>query len=74
MVLGNSLQRVADEPDVALLEVVEPAEIVEDLAGRGSADSALMVKSRRAASSSQSSVKATVARRPSVGDVAAQGS
>ena len=62
---------IADEADVARLEVVEPAEIVEHLAGhRDRRTSALMVKSRRAASSFQSSVKATVARRPSVRDVA----
>ena len=33
MVLGNALQRVADEAHVALLEVVEAAEIIEDFAG-----------------------------------------
>ena len=74
MILGDALQRIADEAHAALLEVVEPAEIIEDLAGqRDRRTSALIVKSRRAASSRQSSVKATVARRPSVDDVAAQG-
>ena len=32
MILGDALQRVADEADVALLEIGEPAEIVEQLA------------------------------------------
>ena len=32
MILGDALQRIADEADVALLEVGEAAEIVEDLA------------------------------------------
>jgi hypothetical protein len=66
MILGDAGQRIADEADPARLEVGQAAEIVEHLAAAGSADSALMVKSRRAASSRQSSVKATVARRPSV--------
>ena len=34
MVFGDALKRVADEADVALLEIVEPAEIIEDFAGR----------------------------------------
>ena len=33
MILGNSLQGIADEANVALAEIVEAAEIVEDLAG-----------------------------------------
>ena len=35
MVFGDALQRIADEADVAALEVVEAAEIVEDFAGHG---------------------------------------
>ena len=35
MVLGNSLERVADESDRAGLQVVEPAEIIEKLAAEG---------------------------------------
>ena len=34
MVLGNPLQRVADEPDVPVSQIVEAVEIVEDLARR----------------------------------------
>ena len=33
MVLGDALQRIADEADVTLLEVGEAAEIIEQLAG-----------------------------------------
>src|SRR6476469_439808 len=35
MIFGNPLQRVADEPYVPLPEIVEPAEIVENLATLG---------------------------------------
>ena len=35
MVLGDALERVADEADVPFSKIVEAAEIVEDLAGRG---------------------------------------
>ena len=35
MILGNPLERVADEPHVALLEVLEPSEIIENLARSG---------------------------------------
>ena len=67
MVLGDALQRVADEADVPVLEDRRARRNNRrSRRSRGSADSALMVKSRRAASSFQSSVKATVARRPSV--------
>ena len=34
MILGDALQRIADEADVALLKIVEAAEIIEDLAGQ----------------------------------------
>ena len=34
MILGNPLQRIADEADVPLLEVGEAAEIIEQLAGQ----------------------------------------
>ena len=34
MVLGDSLERVADEPDMPFQKVVDTAEIVENLAGR----------------------------------------
>src|SRR5439155_1428751 len=35
MVLGDSLERVADEADVAMLEVVQSAEIIIDFTGPG---------------------------------------
>ena len=34
MVFGDALKGIADEADVPLLEIVEPAEIIEDFAGR----------------------------------------
>ena len=65
MVLRNPLKGIADEPDVPVSKIVEAAEIIEHFARLVSAEG-LIVKSRRAASSLQSSVNATVARRPSV--------
>ena len=35
MILGNALQRVADEAHAARRQILAPAEIIEDLAGRG---------------------------------------
>ena len=64
IVLGDARRRGADEADPAGREVRAPAEVVVEPA-RASQLMALIVKSRRAASRTKSSVNATSAWRPS---------